>query len=481
MEQSIDYQRLAQAMLLQVAQKDVSTTPNATYSHGPGGLFSPPGISRPVFSAMSLPRKGLQDLLPSRTSNERNPLYALVTGQTATVGSEPTGVCDDPPVAGLLKLCTHSFVFGRMSRMTDVIDVDRVGQVTNRGEFTDLQLMNNPLDGTAAPTIPGTGLAGAINNEVYKQTFQLGVAFKRDFAKDIYNGNPSNNTAGGGRTYYYGLDYLINTGYRDAITGQACPAADSIVYSFGNQNVTSAAAAFIRTMVGIYHNLQYIAVSTGLDPVKWAISMPWSMFYEITEVWPCAYYTYLCTNNGASGSTQFVSAAEQIALRDSMRGDMDNRTGQYLLLDGAKVPVVLDDGVPVTENGNGVFTSSIYFVPLTVTGGTPVTWMEYFNYDAANGSLDAARAMAPEGSFYTSDSGRYMWHKKPPTNFCVQLLAKTEPRLIVLTPFIAARVTDVVYAPFLPTRSPFTDSAYYVNGGRTNYVGFGPSYYSPTA
>ena len=59
---------------------------------------------------MVLPRTGLQNLLPVRGSRFANPLYGLFTGVTATTGSEPTGVCDDPPTAGLSKLCEHSFV-----------------------------------------------------------------------------------------------------------------------------------------------------------------------------------------------------------------------------------------------------------------------------------------------------------------------------------------------------------------------------------
>jgi len=51
----------------------------------------------------------------------------------------------------------------------------------------------------------------------------------------------------------------------------------------------------------------------------------------------------------------------------------------------------------------------------------------------------------------------------------------------VETPYLAARLTDIAYTPLIKERSAFTDSAYFVNGGRTNYVGFGPSYEAPTA
>jgi hypothetical protein len=90
--------------------------------------------------------------------------------------------------------------------------------------------------------------------------------------------------------------------------------------------------------------------------------------------------------------------------------------------------------------------------------------------------------LAPEGSYSISDNGRFMWHKKPPTNFCVQLLAKTQPRLLLLTPpHLAARLTNMQYTPVQHQRDPFTDSAYFVNGGRTIATADAPSYYQPPA
>lgn len=488
MEQEIDYQRLAEALLAQQGQpsrtKAVSSTPTTTYGHGPGGLFSTPGMSRPVFSAMLLPDMGLQSMLPVRPAVEVNPLYGLFTGVTATTGSEPVNVCDDPPTVGLAKLCTHSFLFGRQERQTRVFDLDRFGKVTNRGEFLDYQFMGGPFQDGKVPTAPmvpgGTDLSGVLNREMGKLMFEFAVAWSRDFAKEIYTGNPSNNTSGGGRTYYYGLDKLINTGYRDAITGQACPAADSIVRSFGGANINGNADLIVKTIANMFRNLRFIASRTGLDPVRWVLTMPWSLFYELTAVWPCVYMTSACAL--PASTTQFLNASDQIAMRDDMRGDMFGRSGQYLLIDGQRVEVEIDDAVTETEGfASGTFESSIYFVPLTVLGNTPVTFMEYFNYETPGGAMDAANLLAAQGMFYTSDDGRFFWHRKPPTNFCVQLLAKTEPRLLLLTPHLAARLTNIRYSPIQHERSPFTDSSYFVNGGRTDYIGFGPSWFTPTS
>src|SRR3972149_2850609 len=112
MNAQIDYQQMASAILHQL------------------------GVSQQLFSAMVLPGLGVQSILPARPSRDANPLYGILTGVTATSGSEPTGVCDDPPTVGLSKLCTHSFVFGRQSRQSRVFELDRMGLLTNRGAFT---------------------------------------------------------------------------------------------------------------------------------------------------------------------------------------------------------------------------------------------------------------------------------------------------------------------------------------------------------
>lgn len=495
MEQNV-LQQLAAALQMVAAGgvdrfKAVSSTPTSTYGHGPGGLFSSPALERPIYSAMVLPSAGLASMLPAYPSVTTNPLYGIFTGVTATTGSEPNGVCDDPPTAGLSKLCMHQFVFGRIARQTRVFDIDRVGKINDRGEHRDFQFIGNPQEGLGGnnspfmPTLPGpANFANTANNEIAKALFEVAVAWSRDFARLTYTGNPTNNTAGGGYKEFYGLDSLINTGYRDAETGVVCAAADSLVMSFGGKNVstggTTATNAIVNQLTTMYRLVQNIAGRANLMPARWAFAMPYSLFYEIVNAWPIAYSTYRTAANVPTGTTNFVQADVVLRMRDEMMGDMVNRTGQYLLIDGQRVPVVLDDAITETELTSGQFEADIYLVPLTVLGGRPVTYWEYFDYNTPGGPMDMARAMAPDGSYYTTDNGRFMWHKKPPTNFCVQAIAKMEPRLLLLTPYIAGRLTDVRYTPLQHERSAFTDSSYFVNGGSTSRS-TAPSYYSPTA
>jgi hypothetical protein len=506
MDMQIDYQKLAGALLAQQGfgasasqpglwqpgfdqqaglsyKADVSATASAVYGHGPGGLFSYPGMDKRVFSAMILPIVGLQALLPVRPNNENNPMFGIFTGVVGTTGTEPAGPCDDPLVAGLSKLCMHTFVWGRQSRQTRVFDLTEVGRVTNRSDFLDYQLLGNALGVNPNPNVPavpgGVNWADVGKNEMAKATFELAVAWSRDFAKELYTGNPTNNTAQNGRMYFYGLDILINTGYRDAITGVACAAADSLVRSFGDLRIDqgSNGTTLVNTLTFMYRNLSYIAEQAGLNPAKWVIAMRWGLFYEITRIWPIAYYTNRNTITGANANQSVFNSGESL---QKIRDDMYRR--KFLLIDGEEVPVVVDNAIAETEPAAGVYESQVYIVPMTVLGNVPVTYLESFNFDAPGAGMDFARVFAPDGSFYTSDGGRFIWNRPAPTNVCVQLRAWTKPRLMMLTPHIAGRLTDVRYSPLIHERDAFAEDSYWVDGGGTNYTGHpgvAPSLFSP--
>lgn len=476
----INYETLVGELLKKVATKAVSATPTTTYGHGgiygQAGAFSFPGLERSVVNAMIMPKLGLLDLLPSRTANTDNPLYGIMTGVTASLGEKPTGPCADPPTAGMMKLCTHAFLWGRLSHMTRVFELDRFGRFRDRSDFSDLELVGDPLAAGMNPLIPqgpaGSSAAAALRSELAKALFEFAVAWGRDFAHILFNGNPTNNIDEGYKEPY-GLDILINTGYRDAETGVACPAADSIVRDF-SAKITGNEAALLRQITNVFRNLNYIASRAGLAPVKWALVGPWAMFYELTEMWPCSYMSYRCSVLGTNNQG-VVDLAAQNAMRDDMRA------GQYLLIDGIKVPFITDDGVVETELAGSCQEADLYFVPLTVLGGRPVTFLEYFNYDGPGAAMEAAKVFAPQGSYFTTNAGRYLWHAKPPTNFCVQMVAKTEWRVILETPHLAGRILDIQYCPVAHERDFEPDNSYYVDGGGYNRDAKDLSYYTPTA
>lgn len=499
---TIDYTALAHALISQAAggtrTKAVSATPRASgYAHGRFGLMSAPGMSRDVVNAMILPHLGLMRYLPSHPSTQDYAFYGILTGQTAATGTfngtNAAGVCADPPTAGLLKLCTQVYRFGRQSMMTPVIELDRIGRTNNRGEFLDYRLIGGPYQaqGTGAPTVPGNqGIQQALTSEVAKLNFELANDWVRNFAPFVWTGNRNNNTGGGIIVEFNGLDGLINTGYRDSDasvggTGTLCPRADSLIRSFGSQNVETSPASrsgIVATVTGMWRQLHFRAVEMGLAPADIRLAMRWSLFYQLTEVWPCAYSTYRCiaADSGLSAAQPAVNDALKLQdMRTEMRGNWDARDGQFLWIDGVKVPVIIDDTIPETALSNGAFNSTIYFLPLTVIGGFESLYMEYMDYDTPQGAMAAAALLAPGDSYFTTDNGRFLWHKRPPTAYCVQAQVKAEPRLILRTPQLAGRLTNVAYTPWQHEDdwSTASNAYYFQNGGLTGQSS--PSMFSP--
>ena len=451
-------------------------TPSTPYLHGPGGLFGVEGVERDVFSTHIAPQ-GLLSVLPARGSVYTDPLYGYITGFQAAAGSEATNVCDDPPTAGAIKGCLQTAQFGRYSRMTRETEVNRIGQRISRGEFDDLLLMNSPVlaDGAFTPTSLRGDLSLAARAEMMARMMELGVAFERLLADQLWTGAPANNTAGDGYKEFPGFETLVSTGKVDALTGTTCPSLDSDVKNFQFQSVDGGTPNLVEVLTYAWRYVKHNASRMGFDPVQWAAVMREECFFELTSVWPCQYNTYRCT--AILGNTAETLTLDSMAMRaqvDAMRA------GKYLLIDGVQVPVITDDGIPELssgDNGNipiGDFASDIYLIPLTVRGGRPVTLLEYLDY--SQGAIQGIQD-GKAGEFFWTDGGRFLWHSKPPTNWCIQLISKIEPRLILLTPHLAARIQNVVYSPLQHTRQPLPTDDYFVNGGVTT-ARAAPSHYS---
>lgn len=450
-------------------------TPSTPYMYGPNGLWSVSGVERDVISTRVQPR-GLAGALPARGTNVMNPLYPFLTGFTDPSETQPDGVCDDPPTAGQMKNVLQTAEFGRYSYMTRELDLTRLGQRINRGEFTDLTLINNDLlqrDGDNGIVVPGTVPGNAaLANDVMQRFIEVGIKFQNKLSRQLYEGNPSNNTDGGGYKEFPGLDILIGTGKRDAITGQTAPAIDSLImnYNYANINDLSGDADIVNVITYMLRSLKTTAERTGMGDVDWAVVMREGAFYEITKMWPCSYVTTGCQFRATDGTIHMnVSANDQIAMRDAMR------QGRYLVVDGAQVRVIFDDAIPEETSGDtnrvnaGSFSSDIYIVPLSILNGTYATlFWEYFDFGGPYAMMDPnARGPLVE-NFFWSDGGRYVWHFKPPKNWCVQWVGLIQPRLILRTPHLAAKLQNVQYTSLLHTRDAYPDDPYFVNGGATS-------------
>lgn len=434
---------------------DVAGAPiTVGYSHGPGGNLSYPGVDPAVFHTV-VGQFGMLGRLPAVPSRETNPTYAIITGVDADSGDEKDGVCDDAPVAGLARTAMLTSVFGRYERSTAQIELNRLGQRTDRADPMDLALVGSPIQttglfdtGPAAQSTP----RDMLQNEVDRKFWELSVALNRLLTRQIWIGNPANNSGGEGYKEVTGLDLLINTGHVDALTGVAVPALDSQAYDFGSVDIEADGTAIVSELTAMYRYQLDLARRTGMMPVRWVLAMLPEVFYALTNVWPCAYLTFRCGLDGDSAARVLVDGSEQVRMRD------DLRNGSYLILDGDRVEVVVDDGIPEIDASNGCFKSSIYLIPMSVTGGRAVTYLEYFEYAnpdiaAALGNMVLAEV---DGPWITTVRQR---------NWCVQWQVKIEPRVVLRTPWLAARLDNVVTCPPQRMRNPFPESAYSLGAG----------------
>ena len=208
--------------------------PVGPYVHGPGGLFGVRGLERDVISTHTQIKGSLGEIVPIQSSIDTNPLFPYITGFLRSDQQEKNAVCDDPAQAANFKTCIQTTVFGRKEFKTRQVEINRIGQRINRGEFMDLNMLNGPLVEQMAGLMSGffglqnqsSILAG---REMVMRLVEVGVAYQRWFCPQVFTGNPANSSAGGGYKEFMGLDLLISTTKVDALTGAACPDRKSVV------------------------------------------------------------------------------------------------------------------------------------------------------------------------------------------------------------------------------------------------------------
>ena len=447
-------------------------TPTTNLMHGGTGIFGVQGIDRDVFSTRVHPT-GLLNALPALATQDTNPVVPYLTGFTSPSGTNPDGVCDDPRVAGQMKSGMLTAIFGRISGMTEDLNTTVIGEHLNRGEFFDLRVIGDPIldSGFGVPEFSNSTGTQAIAQEVLSRLLTLGIFFELELSQMLWTGNPLNNTANGGWLEFPGLDILIGTGKVDAISGTLLPSLDSDVKDYNYNLVDTTSPTIVEVLSALYRTLRKNARTMGMNPTTWAIVMREELFWEISAVWPTLYDTWKAVLINTN-SRLVVDAKAEVNERDRLRSE------QILVIDGVEVPVIFDDGI-VEENGDAgdanfnsnlldgsQFASNIYFVPLTVAGGMPVTFMEYFNFAGQNGAMEGIGLGKLTEEFWT-DGGKFIWTKQR-TNWCVNWLSLIRPRVRLLTPHLAGRLDNVAYQPYQHTRQPFNENPYFTNGGDTS-------------
>lgn len=457
--------------LVQERYKASSATPGIAPT-GVNSLFNTPGLN-PLIPTTYIGPDGIENFLEQNghvmSTNYMQELYGIITGQTASTGEEQTAPCaDSAPVAGDLKLCQQTWVFGEMTMNSKSIRMDNLGELYNSASPINLQLINNPFATEIATQAVPMQVNEIFRSAIAKSVVELANDFKRRYARLAWDGNPGNTSGNsGGYLEYNGLNRIVNTGYRDAVTGTVCSAADSLVLDANSTIVQNNAGVVVRNFVEAYRSRQKLADDIGMSGVQFAWVMRYQLFLALTDIWPCAYLTYRCYTAAPSGSsaTGFVDTSAQAALRDEMR------RGRFLLIDGVQVPVIIDNTLDEANTGNGNFESNAYLLPLAGGGMGQLLYMEYFNYRNQYG-LGGQLAGAFAGqNFRVSADGRFVTVLLPVTGFCQQVQMRTRKRIILRTPFLAARIDNLQYNVYVHEREWQPGTSFFENGGNTSFAG----------
>lgn len=460
----MDLEQLAAALQMYNAAQQTKAVGNqhsAMLLQQPGGMFAVTGLNNDIISTHVSPR-GLGAMIPALPSDADDPRFGFLTGFSDDIGSEPDFPCDDAPT-GYMKAATLTAQFGRLSRQTETIEVDKLLH-RKRGVNNNLRLLNAMLTGNVGLNMGNMNETDIMNLVVKAEMVSVGVRAERKLARMLWSGSPSVFTAHGGYKEFPGLDAQIATGQVDAENNVAVPSADSLIYNFAFQDVDGSVRDVVEYISMMEFQLRDLATRTNMDPVTWALVMRPELWFELSAIWPCRYLTQRCASSpGVTGLSINVNGSEQVAMRDAMRN------GLYIDINGNRYPVVIDDGIHEYTNAThasvpaGFWASSLYFVPLRARGSFPVLYWEHINYTELQRQLSPLGAGMRNTPFWT-DNGRWLWVYKE-NGYCFSLQVKTEPRIILRTPHLAGKIQNIRYSPMQHLKSPFPDSSYWTNGG----------------
>lgn len=441
----------------------LDASPGAQVGHGlqfnqnVAGLLTRPGAEPGMFSTLIQPEGRWINMLMTSPSLILIPEYDIMTGVRDCDGDNASNFCNDAPSAGFMKLCTTSSRFGGMFMKTDQVEINKIGGRINRADM-DKNLINNPAIYPLMPDV--VRRAQNINTQLGIQMSSLGVTVHRWLSRAIFHGvygTTGANAYCGFTKEFDGFDRLIRTGYLDLDSGNHCTAADSKIIDWESNDIcdTLNGYTFVDMMSWLMNYLMSKADDQGMTNTSWVLAMHPDMFNAAVQCWPCDYNTYGC-NLRDDNSERTATASEMIAMRDAMK------RGSYLLINGNQYPVWQTSAIERTAYGAG-FRSTFYVIPMSSLG-IKTTYLEWFDQNNAN-----IQQYVSEGNVHyrTMNSGLWAVTERQ-SGMCHEYYFASQPRLVMRTPWLAARIENVQYqAPFdLYRDDPYPDDVYHKDGGR---------------
>lgn len=447
------------------------------FMHGPGGLLTFPGVDPDVFTTMVGFGSSILNELSTSPSVYTNNVYEVITGISAGSGAEPTAICGPAPIGGVISGGKVTAPFGFYKRQTREVNIQRLGQRINRADPVDLRLLGST--GGSTPWTSSMFPAGndILINEMSTVFWERAVALDRLLRKQIWVGNPANNHADGTYKEMAGFNLQLNTGWKDAETGNTLASLNPTILPFAFHRIDNGTYGLelVNKLQAMLHYAQDLAQRTGMMPVRWALAMRPALFYELTRYYACAYLTGVCSITNPTGGvySQVIDNGDITQMRDEMRA------GNFLFIEGQRIPVITDDAIAELNTGtsasvpSGCFASDIFLIPFSVMGGRSVTYLEYFDY----GNPSITKLLAQPGAIGQVTANGAFFETMDQIRGCFVFQAEIQPRLVIRTPWLAGRITNVVYCPLLSPREPFPEDPYFVTSGEQARPG--PSVWQP--
>lgn len=457
----------AQKQAAQVVQKaTMPTDPSYNMIHGWGSMFGSVQLTvDPEVVSTMMHWRGVAEIMPRNPVKTLEVFLPFITGVEPTSSTEPTTECGDC-ISGESEACIQHFPTAKVCRETKAMTLQKCIERLNSGDI-DLKLLNDQL-GSDSPWHPGQGLTtqGDIMQiaTAWALLFELPPLFMHALGPMTYTGNPANNNGNAYREFR-GLQLLVNTGFVDAFANVACPGLDSDLKNFNYGNIKTAQnPSLLEVLEMAHYSVWNNARGQRLDPVEWVVVMRPELWQILSSLLP--FQNILATMMNQTVPNNYsvqIDGASLVQERNSLR------EGLRIPLNGQNVRVILDDGIPEANNANnancnpGEYASDIYILPIRYLSNRLAMRIDYKDYRYITGEIAATDDMI--GGFYKpSPDGRFSWSLVRDGR-CFKIQAETEPRIILRTPQLAARIQNVKYVPLQHLREPNPDGAYFFKGG----------------
>jgi len=344
---------------------------------------------------------------------------------------EREGPCEDSPRVEHGK-CELLYCFGEMS--------------FSGADLSLLQLGLRGCDIEPRYVIRGPSANQRITDERMWQISLASFVLRQAYERMLVIGNRQTSAL-----HFDGLQRLISTPVIDYRTGARCQDAEPLIVQWGANAMNNSICDYIRDIVRrIRTRARFLG---GVAPDDIALVM--------TSLMRDALIDFVACGCGPCQGQQYneVNVNPLESQRERARIATAGTFGQGIFeVDGIPVSILTNDWIPQTSEAP-FFCSDIFVLTRRVGGGRAL-YMEHQDFASTLAGIPQDRLV--QGAMVT-DGGRFLTHSKN-VNECFNETVYAKARMVLRTPWLQGRITDVC-APFnIPPMQPKPGDPYFFGG-----------------